>query len=188
MVTVAKSSLLSDLESQREQELAEARAIQVGMLPHGPLRTADTTICYEFQPFYEVGGDSLDFFTLTDGVIGIYLGDVSGKGLPAALYAALAVDTLRGVHKTGTPPATVLSTVNRRVMLRGVSSPRYAAVQYACFDPRTGILRIASAGMEGPLILSAAAAGNWSFAAFHRECFQKRIMKARRCGWSAAIR
>ena len=86
------------------------------MLPHGPLRTADTTICYEFQPFHEVGGDFLDFFTLTDGVIGIYLGDVTGKGLPAALYAALAMGTLRGVHKTGTPPATVLSTVNRRVI------------------------------------------------------------------------
>jgi sigma-B regulation protein RsbU (phosphoserine phosphatase) len=104
--------------------------------------------------FIEVGGDLLDFFTLTDGVIGIYLGDVTGKGLPAALYAALVVGTLRGVHKTGTPPATVLSTVNRRVMLRGISSPRYAAVEYARFDPRTGILRIASAGMEGPLILS----------------------------------
>jgi sigma-B regulation protein RsbU (phosphoserine phosphatase) len=154
-VTVAKTSLLNDLESQREQELTEARAIQVGMLPQGPLRTADATMCYEFQPFYEVHGDFLDFFTLTDGVIGIYLGDVTGKVLPAALYAALAVGTLRGVHKTGTPPATVLSTVNRRVMLRGVSSPRYAAVQCACFDPRTGVLRIASAGMTGPVILSA---------------------------------
>jgi sigma-B regulation protein RsbU (phosphoserine phosphatase) len=151
MVTVAKASLLSVWS---EQELAEALAIQVGMLPHGPLRTADTTICYELQPFCEVGGDFLDFFTLTVGVIGIYLGDVTGKGLPAALYAALAVGALRGVHKTGTPPATVLSAVNRRVILRG-ASPCYAAVQYACFDPRTGILRIASAGMEGPLILSA---------------------------------
>jgi phosphoserine phosphatase RsbU/P len=155
MVTVANTSLLHDLESQREQELTEARAIQVGMLPQGALRTADATVCYEFQPSYEVGGDFLDFFTLTDGVIGIYLGDVTGKGLPAGLYAAPAVGTLRGVHKMGTPPATVLSTVNRRVMLRGVSSPRYAAVQYACFDPRTGVLRIAGAGMTGPVILSA---------------------------------
>jgi sigma-B regulation protein RsbU (phosphoserine phosphatase) len=69
------------------------------------------------------------------------------------LYAALAVGTLRGVHKTGTPPAAVLSTLNRRVMLRGIS-PRFAAVQYACLDPRTGTLRIASAGMPDPLILS----------------------------------
>jgi sigma-B regulation protein RsbU (phosphoserine phosphatase) len=154
MVTVVQTSSLNDLESQRQLELAEARAIQVGMLPQGALRTADVTVCYEFQPFYEVGGDFLDFFTLTDGTIGIYLGDVTGKGLPAALYAALAVGTLRGVHKTGTPPATVLSTVNRRVMLRGVPSPRYTSLQYACFDPRTGILRIVSAGMEGPVILS----------------------------------
>lgn len=153
MVTIANGAVLSELEAQREQELAEARAIQMGMLPHGPLRTADVSVCYEFQPFHEVGGDFLDFFTLTDGTIGIYLGDVTGKGLPAALYAALAVGALRGVHKTGTPPDAVLSTVNRRVILRGVS-PRYAAVQYGCFDPRTGILQIASAGMSGPLILS----------------------------------
>src|SRR6266700_3708981 len=131
MATIANVSFLSDLELQREQELAEARAIQMGMLPQGPLRTVDTTICYSFHPFHEVGGDFLDFFTLTDGAIGIYLGDVTGKGLPAALYAALAVGTLRGVHKTGKPPASVLNVLNRRVILRG-ATPRYAAVQYAC--------------------------------------------------------
>ena len=87
-----------------------------------------------------MGGDFLDFFTLTDGVIGIYLGDVTGKGLAAALYAALAVGALRGVHKTGTPPPMVLSIINRRVMLPGVS-PRYAAVQYGCFDRTAAILR-----------------------------------------------
>ena len=154
MATIANASVLAELEAQREQELAEARAIQVGMLPHGPLQTADVSVSYEFQPFHEVGGDFLDFFTLTDGTIGMYLGDVTGKGLPAALYAALAVGTLRGVHKTGTPPDAVLRLVNRRVILRGVR-PRYAAVQYGCFDPRTGMLQIASAGMSGPLILSA---------------------------------
>jgi sigma-B regulation protein RsbU (phosphoserine phosphatase) len=154
MVTIANGAVLAELEAQREQELAEARAIQLGMLPHGPLRTEDVSVCYEFQPFHEVGGDFLDFFTLTDGTIGIYLGDVTGKGLPAALYAALAVGTLRGVHKTGTPPDAVLRLVNRRVILRGVT-PRYAAVQYARFDPRDGTLQIASAGMNGPLILSA---------------------------------
>jgi serine phosphatase RsbU (regulator of sigma subunit) len=105
VVTIANASLLSDLELQREQELAEARAIQIGMLPQGALRTADAAIRYSFHPFHEVGGDFLDFFTLTDGAIGIYLGDVTGKRLPAELYAALAVGTLRGVHKTGTPPS-----------------------------------------------------------------------------------
>ena len=134
-----------------------------------------------------MGGDFLDFFTLTDGAIGIYLGDVSGKGLPAELYAALAVGTLRGVHKTGAPPSSGLSLLNRRVMLRGVT-PRYAAVQYACLDPCTGILRIASAGMAGPVLLSTQEIASWIFAASHPECSQKPNTRARRCNWNAATR
>ena len=82
------------------------------------------------------------------------MGDVSGKGLPAALYAALAVGTLRGVHKTGTSPSDVLTTFNRRLMIRGMPR-RHAAVQYALFDPRSHDLQIASAGMPGPIHISA---------------------------------
>jgi sigma-B regulation protein RsbU (phosphoserine phosphatase) len=147
--------LLRQLKTQREQELNEARAIQLGMMPRGTLETADVTACYDFQPFHEVGGDFLDFFQLSDQTIGIYLGDVTGKGLPAALYAALAVGTLQGVHKTGTDPAAVLSQLNRRMLLHNISH-RYAAVACACFDPRTGVMRISSAGMEGPLHVTAA--------------------------------
>jgi len=91
---------------------------------------------------------------LTDKSVGLYLGDVSGKGLPAALYAALAVGTLRGVHKTGTPPHDVLATLNRRLMIRGMPR-RHAAIQYAVFDPCSHKLQIASAGMPGPLHLCA---------------------------------
>jgi hypothetical protein len=105
------------------------------------------------QPVTEVGGDFLDYFELTDGCFGLYLGDVSGKGLPAAMYAALAVGTLRGVHQTGLCPSQVLSTLNRRLMLRGTPR-RHAAVQYASFDPRTRMMRIAGAGMPGPFHLS----------------------------------
>lgn len=74
------------------------------MLPSQPLSTGEVTICHAFQPVAEVGGDFLDYFQLADGSVGLYLGDVSGKGLPAAMYAALAVGTLRGVHKTGLCP------------------------------------------------------------------------------------
>jgi len=150
---IRQTELLRHLEEQRELELSEARTIQLGMMPRGRLATDELVICYEFQPFHEVGGDFLDFFQLSDQTIGIYLGDVTGKGLPAALYAALAVGTLRGVHKTGTDPALVLSQLNRRMLLHNISH-RYAAVQYASFDPRTGIMKIASAGMEGPLHIS----------------------------------
>jgi phosphoserine phosphatase RsbU/P len=144
---------LQALEKLREEELEEARAIQSVMLPGGQLEAGSVTISHEFQPMAAVGGDFLDYFQLPNGYVGLYLGDVSGKGLPAALYAALAVGTLRGVHKTGTPPSEVLAMLNRRLVLRGIPR-RYTTVQYAVFDPQTGEMHLASAGMMGPFHLS----------------------------------
>src|ERR1700751_922249 len=140
------------IERLREEELEEARAIQSVMLPGQALQAGGVRISHEFQPIAAVGGDFLDYFQLSDGTFGLYLGDVSGKGLPAAMYAALAVGTLRGGHKTGQSPSSVLSTLNRRLMIRGTPR-RHASVQYALFDPRTQEMQIASAGMPGPLHL-----------------------------------
>ncbi len=145
---------LQALEKLREEELEEARAIQSMMMPAESLRAGAVVISHEFQPLAAVGGDFLDYFELTDKSVGLYLGDVSGKGLPAALYAALAVGTLRGVHKTGTAPHDVLATLNRRLMIRGMPR-RHAAIQYAVFDPRSHKLQMASAGMPGPFHLCA---------------------------------
>jgi len=88
------------IEKLREEELEEARAIQSVMMPAEPLRVGAVRISHAFQPVAAVGGDFLDYFEMSDGSIGLYLGDVSGKGLAAAMYAALAVGTLRGVQKT----------------------------------------------------------------------------------------
>jgi phosphoserine phosphatase RsbU/P len=142
------------VEKLREEELEEARAIQSVMLPVEPLRAGAVRVSHEFQPVAAVGGDFLDYFELSDGSVGLYLGDVSGKGLAAAMYAALAVGTLRGVHKTGQSPSTVLSTLNRRLLVQGVPR-RYSATQYAVFDPRSAELQVTSAGMPGPFHLSA---------------------------------
>jgi sigma-B regulation protein RsbU (phosphoserine phosphatase) len=142
------------VEKLREEELEEARAIQNVMMPSEPLRVGAVRISHRFQPVAGVGGDFLDYFELSDGSVGLYLGDVSGKGLAAAMYAALAVGTLRGVHKTGQSPSTVLSTLNRRLLVQGVPR-RYSATQYAVFDPRTARMLVTSAGMPGPFHLSA---------------------------------
>ena len=83
--------------------------MQSGKLPSEPLRAGTVRVSHEFQRVVEVGGDFLDYFELTDGSIGLYLGDLSGKGLRAAMYAALAVGTLRGVHKTGLSPVNMLA-------------------------------------------------------------------------------
>ena len=80
------------------------------------------------------------------------MGDVSGQGLPAALYAALAVGTLRGIHKTGQHPSRVLYLLNQRLLLRGIPG-RHTAIQYAMFNPDRSEMCIASAGMPGPLLL-----------------------------------
>ncbi len=154
MDTSAPLVELHAIEKLREEELEEARAIQSVMMPAESLRAGPVTISHKFQPLAAVGGDFLDYFELPDGSTGLYLGDVSGKGLPAALYGALAVGTLRGVHKTGTSPGDVLATFNRRLMIRGMPR-RHAAVQYALFDPRSHDLQIASAGMPGPFHISA---------------------------------
>jgi sigma-B regulation protein RsbU (phosphoserine phosphatase) len=153
MSTTAPPVELQAIEKLREEELEEARSIQSVMLPAEPLRVGKVKISHSFQPIAEVGGDFLDYFELTDGSVGLYVGDVSGKGLPAAMYAALAVGTLRGVHKTGMSPGDVLSTLNRRLMIRGMPR-RHAAVQYAVFDPGSREMRIAGAGMPCPFHIS----------------------------------
>jgi sigma-B regulation protein RsbU (phosphoserine phosphatase) len=136
----------------REEELDEARTIQRVMQPSQPFRMAKVTISHEFQPAAAVGGDYLDYFSMSDGTIGLYVGDVSGKGLPAALFAALAVGTLRGIEKTGKHPSRVLHLLNERLLLRGIPG-RHTAIQYATFDPATAEMNIVSAGMPGPFLL-----------------------------------
>lgn len=76
-----------------------------------------------------------------------------GKGLPAALYAALAAGTLRSIKKTGEEPSAVLELFNKRLLVRPVPV-RYCASQYAVFDPRTLELRLGNAGLPLSLHLS----------------------------------
>src|SRR5467141_5401555 len=101
MNTTAPPFELHALEKLREEGLEEARAIQRVMLPAESPRAGAVMISHEFRPVAAVGGDFLGYFELTDGSVGLYLGDVSGK-----------VGTLRGVQKTGTSPHDVLATLN----------------------------------------------------------------------------
>lgn len=136
-----------------EFTVGEAVLIQRSLLPREPLRTDGAFVTYLMRTFHEVGGDFLDYFVLADGKVGLYVGDVVGKGLPAALYAALAAGGLRAIHKTGTQPSDVLQTFNKRLRVRPIPS-RYCTTQYAVFDPATLELRVANAGLPRPLLLS----------------------------------
>ena len=87
--------------------------------------------------------------------MGLYIGDVVGKGLPAALYAALVMGLLRGLHKTGAGTAESLELLNSRMLVRPVTG-RYATTLYAIFDPASRILTFSNAGMPQPLLVSEA--------------------------------
>jgi sigma-B regulation protein RsbU (phosphoserine phosphatase) len=136
-----------------ELERNEAYLVQKSLLPRQLLRAPTFEISYRFRAFGEVSGDFLDYFYLADRRLGLYLGDVVGKGLPAAMYAALAMGILRGIHKTGEPAAAVLEAFNRHLRVRLVPN-RFCATQYAVFDPVTLELHLANAGLPLPLHIS----------------------------------
>jgi sigma-B regulation protein RsbU (phosphoserine phosphatase) len=131
----------------------EAKLIQSSLVPAKGLRHDSVEIAFRSVPFSEVGGDFADFFRLPDGLIGIYLGDVVGKGLPAAMYSALVMGTLRGIHKTGTNTAEVLTRLNERLVQRPLPG-RFCSTIYALFVPSTRELIFSNAGMPLPLLAS----------------------------------
>jgi sigma-B regulation protein RsbU (phosphoserine phosphatase) len=153
MLTILPAVEARAIEKLRQEELEEARAVQSLMLPAEVLCAGPIIIAHEFQPVDIVGGDFVDYFSMDNGNVGFYVGDVSGKGLPAAMYAALAVGILGSVHKTDRSPSDILSELNRRLMSRG-GLRRHAAIMYGVFDPRTCEMHLASAGMPGPLYFS----------------------------------
>jgi len=98
MISVEVPSETVTIESLRETELQEARAIQLAMLASKGLHTPQVTIEGEFQPVTEVGGDFLNYFLLSNGTAGLYLGRDGQRPSGGAICGA-AVGTLRGVHK-----------------------------------------------------------------------------------------
>lgn len=131
----------------------EAGRIQSSLLPPRDLTATGVQVAYRYHPYAEVGGDFADFFVLMDGMIGLSVGDVVGKGLPGAMYAALVMGTLRGIHKTGEDPASVLGLLNDRLLVRPVAG-HFCATLYACFNPTTRELSFSNAGLPFPLLLS----------------------------------
>ena len=139
-----------------EEHARDAKLIQSSLLPTQGLVHESVEIAFRFMPFSEVGGDFVDFFRLPDGFIGIYLGDVVGKGSPAAMYAALVTGTLRGVHKCGTDTGSVLARLNERLLQRPIPG-RFCSTLYALFNPATRELIFSNAGMPLPLLVSGTA-------------------------------
>ena len=155
MRDAAGAGVLTRSSSVEDESRSEARSVQMSLLPKCSLLGLNFEVAFRFSPLENVGGDFADFFLLPNGHVGIYVGDVVGKGLTAAMYAALVMGTLRGTNKTGEDPASVLALVNKRLLVRPVPD-RYSCTLYADYDPETRQLAFSNAGEPFPLLSSQA--------------------------------
>jgi predicted ester cyclase len=133
-----------------EQELRVAQRIQHTLLPRDVPELKGWRIAHDYRPAREVGGDFYDFLHLDDGRVRLIIGDVSGKGIPAALVMACTQSVLRAVaQRAGTTPGQALEEANE-VLLTYVPPNMFATCFYAVLDPTDGRMRYANAGHNLP--------------------------------------
>jgi sigma-B regulation protein RsbU (phosphoserine phosphatase) len=135
-----------------KNDLEIARDIQQAMLPSGLYSAAGVETVGMSRPANTVGGDFYDILPLDDGRLVITLGDVAGKGSPAALLMALLLAMLRTLVDEKLEPADLITRLNVQVC-RHAPGSRFITLFYAVFDPRTGSLTYVSAGHMPPLLL-----------------------------------
>jgi serine phosphatase RsbU (regulator of sigma subunit) len=135
-----------------KNDLEIARDIQQAMLPSGLYTAAGVETVGLSRPANTVGGDFYDILPLDDGRLVITLGDVAGKGSPAALLMALLLAMLRTLVDEKLEPADLITRLNVQVC-RHAPGSRFITLFYAVFDPRTGSLTYVSAGHMPPLLL-----------------------------------
>jgi serine phosphatase RsbU (regulator of sigma subunit)/predicted ester cyclase len=139
------------LERERvEQELRVAQRIQHALLPKEPPELEGWDIAHDYRPAREVGGDFYDFLNLNDGRVVLIIGDVSGKGIPAAMVMANTQSVLRAVaQRAGIPPSQALEEAND-VLYTYLPPNMFATCFYAVLEPTEGLLRYANAGHNLP--------------------------------------
>src|SRR5215208_940571 len=137
-----------------EQELRVARLIQHTLLPKSLPELEQHQIAVYYQPAREVGGDFYDFLRLPDGRLGLMVGDVSGKGVPAAIVMAITRTMLRAAYHLGSP-GEILEQVNDN-LYPDIPPNMFVTCLAALLDSRTGRLQYANAGHDLPYVRHAA--------------------------------
>jgi len=135
-----------------KNDLEIARDIQQAMLPSGLYTAAGLETVGISRPANTVGGDFYDILPLPDGRVVVAVGDVAGKGSPAALLMALLLAMLRTLVDEGLEPADLVTRLNVQVS-RHAPGTRFITLLYAIFDPKTGVLTYVNAGHMPPLLL-----------------------------------
>ena len=138
-----------------QQDLSVAREIQQGILPKTfppfPGRK-DFDIYASMNAAKEVGGDFYDFFMIDNNRLGFVIGDVSGKGIPAAIFMAVSRTLIRANGLQGAAPGQCLFAVNNLLCNESVSC-MFVTVFYGIMNMKTGELEYANAGHNPPYIM-----------------------------------
>lgn len=139
-------------QAELERDLQLARDIQQGLLLAAAPHLPGWELSAVSLPARDLGGDLYDFLPLAQGWQGIMIGDVAGKGLPAALQMAVTRTLFRHEARRGDSPAATLAAVNQGVLNE---IPRgMVTMLYTLLDPQRGILRLANAGHTFPLLVN----------------------------------
>lgn len=131
-------------------ELDLARRIQADMLPSEFPDRKDFDIYASMTPAKEVGGDFYDFFLIDDDHLALVIADVSGKGIPAALFMMMSMIMLKNLALTGMRPKDVLESVNNQIC--GNHEEMFVTVWMGILDLKSGVITASNAGHEYPML------------------------------------
>jgi phosphoserine phosphatase RsbU/P len=152
-IAIENAQLYEQIERQEkrlERDLALARELQFRLLPQSLPTCTNLDVAAKFAPARAIGGDLYDFMTYSLSRLAIVVGDVSGKGAPAAIYAALVSGILRSHAPIEPGPAEMLSAVNFSLGERRIDG-QFVSLIYAVWDDVHRTLQVASSGLPRPL-------------------------------------
>jgi len=139
-------------KTEARVELQEGRAVQLAIMPVSIPELDGWEIWMHSTPANDVGGDLVDHLPLGDGRLGLTLGDVAGKGLPAALMAAKLQATLRAIAPDVQDPAVRAEKVNRIIRRDGLPN-MFISLLHADISPRSSSVSYVNAGHHPPLLV-----------------------------------
>jgi sigma-B regulation protein RsbU (phosphoserine phosphatase) len=142
---------VADRERRMESDLKAASDLQALMLPGQAPDVKGLEIGVGLRPAREISGDIYDFFEHSENDVVVAFGDVSGKGVAAALFGALMGGLLRSLAPRRRSPAVLLKALNEKLIERKVEG-RYVALLVMLWHPQTGELSMANAGALPPLV------------------------------------
>jgi sigma-B regulation protein RsbU (phosphoserine phosphatase) len=141
-------------ENERlETEIRVAAEVQAWMLPRELPQLPGAGVFALTRPAREIGGDFYDFHGYADGRLGLVIGDSSGKGLPAALYAAQSLSVIRALAGLNAGICEVLAGANHVLLSSGETGGMFSTVFYGVFEPSSRRLAFANAGHCRPILL-----------------------------------